>query len=292
MADPAAAAALVGGTTPAVPPVIPPAAPPTPGPTAWHAALDAETRGYAELRGLLAKDPVTAFAETARAHREAQAHIGAPADQLLRLPAADAAPEAWAPVWQRLGAPATAAGYDFSTVKFADGSDVEPAAVEFFRKTAADLHLPAAAAPRLASQFVQFLEANDTAEATETVAKIEASKVALKTNWGQNFDANMLLARQAFAAFTPSQDALAAMENTAGYAEVMEFFRKVGSHMGEARFVAGGMPAQGLLTRDGAVARIDELKADSEWVKKFLAGGAAEKREMDNLHTIAYSPAP
>jgi hypothetical protein len=289
MSEPAIA--LAGGAPLAAPPAVPAAAPAPTDSAAWHAGLDAETRGYAENRGLLAKDPVTAFAEAARAHREAQAHIGAPAEQLLRLPKADAPAEEWKPVWQRLGAPADPSGYDLTGVKFADGTELDATAVDFFRKTAADLHLPAAQAPRLAGEFVKFLEANEAAEAAEQTAKLATQKGALKANWGQNFNANMVIAQQAFAALTPSAEAMAALEGVVGYDQVLEMFRKIGAQMGEARFVTNGMPTPGIMTVDAAKDRITELKSDSEWVKRFLAGGAAEKREMDNLHSIAYSPA-
>jgi hypothetical protein len=42
-----------------------------------------------------------------------------------------------------------------------------------------------------------------------------------------------------------------------------------------------------------ARARIEELKADTDWVKRWAAGGEAEKREFADLHRAGFpSPAP
>lgn len=258
-------------------------------PNAWHAKLDAETRGYAENRGLLAKDAVEAFVDAARSHREAQAHIGTPADQLLKLPKADAPAEEWKAVWQKLGMPADATGYDFSAVKSSvEGRTVDPALIESIRAAALDANLPAPAAVKVAAAIQAHLDKAGAESATEAAAKLEAGRAALKANWGQNFDANLTIAKQAFAALVPSQEAMAALEGQVGYDAVMEMFRKIGSQIGEDKFVTNGMPARGLMTRDAAMQRIAELKTDTEWTTKFLNGSLAEKKEFDNLHAIAY----
>ena len=41
------------------------------------------------------------------------------------------------------------------------------------------------------------------------------------------------------------------------------------------------------MTREGAQSRINELKADKEWVNKYLSGNAAAKKEMTDLTMIA-----
>ena len=73
---------------------------------------------------------------------EAQKFVGVPQEQLLRLPK-DASDEAGIKaMWKRLGAPDAPEGYDFSGVKFADGTDLDQAFVDRARAAAAKLNMP------------------------------------------------------------------------------------------------------------------------------------------------------
>jgi hypothetical protein len=78
-----------------------------------------------------------------------------------------------------------------------------------------------------------------------------------------------------------------------GKAEVMQMLLAVGQKLGEDKFVGGGGPSGQLAPRNAeqAKARIVELKADETWVKRYLAGGTAENKEMNDLHTLAYGNA-
>ena len=58
-----------------------------------------------------------------------------PANEIVRLPKDPAAPE-WDGVYQRLGRPAKAEEYDFSAVKFQDGSALDDAFVGLVRDAA------------------------------------------------------------------------------------------------------------------------------------------------------------
>ena len=59
---------------------------------------------------------------------------------------------------------------------------------------------------------------------------------------------------------------------------------------GEDNYVSGGGPGGDNmpLSREGALARIEELKADKDWVARRLRGGRKEIDEMHGLHIIAY----
>src|SRR5437879_5504237 len=87
----------------------------------WHQGADAETLGHIQNRGWQDKPANEVALAAIKAHREAEKLIGVPADQLLRLPVSTADAEAWKPVWQKLGAPVDAAGYDFTPIKTAAG---------------------------------------------------------------------------------------------------------------------------------------------------------------------------
>lgn len=265
---------------------------PDPTNTAWYAGLDDTTKGYVTNRGLGDKSPAEAFAAAAKAHREAEAFIGAPADQLLRLPKEAGDVDGWKAVWQRLGAPAAPEGYDFSALKRAGDQPVEAALTDALRTAAATANLPVAAAQTVATSVIQALDAQAATQAGERTAALETSRAALKANWGQNYEANQFIAKQAAQALGVAPEAVAALEGVVGYDKVMEMFRVVGTKIGEDKFVTtGGNNSGGVMTQEAAQERLNELKTDKEWTKRFLDGGSAENKEFKALTTLAYGQA-
>ncbi len=99
----------------------------------WYAGFDTETQNYIATRGLTDKDPSAAFLEAAKAHREAQAYIGVPKEQLLKLPKADAPPEEWDDVYAKLGYSKNADDYKLEGLKRGDGTDVDDSFKDFVR---------------------------------------------------------------------------------------------------------------------------------------------------------------
>lgn len=251
--------------------------------TAWTNGLDPELLGVAQTRGWHDKPADQVAREVLKSYREAERHIGAPPDQILRLPREgdDAAAAAF---WERLGAPKDAAGYDFKDVKFSDGSELDPGFVEHLRKTAAELRLPAATAQRVADSFVKFLEGADTSASSEVTARVQEEQAALAKEWGANAEAFRFIAKQAAAAAGVSDEEFNALASTPGGAKMLKIFQFFGSKMGEDKFItAGGVGNNKLLTREQAIARKNELMADQAWVKRYLDGGTAENREMKAL---------
>jgi hypothetical protein len=221
------------------------------------------------------------------AHREAERFVGVPAEQVVRLPSSPADEAGWKAVWERLGAPATKEGYDFSQIKFADGTPLDPNFAEFMRTQAAAMYLPKDKAVGLTQAFTKFLEGQEAAEAAETTARLAQERDTLAKNWGNNFEANKFVASQAALklGFTPQE--ISALEGVVGYAKVMEAMRRVGQSLGEDKYVAGsGSSSGGVMTRDQAVARKAELMADRAWGKSYLEGDAAKVREMTALNVI------
>ncbi len=58
---------------------------------------------------------------------------------------------------------------------------------------------------------------------------------------------------------------------------------------GEDRYVGGASTGENMpLSREGALARIEALKKDTDWVKKYQAGSVTAKEEWHGLHLIAH----
>lgn len=264
----------------------------------WFDGFDAETQGYINTRGLADKDPATAFLDAAKAHREAQAYIGVPKEQLLKLPKPDAPPEEWDAVYEKLGYSKNADDYKLADLKRADGTDVDDGFKDFIRTQAAEFKLSPTATAKLAAETLKHIEGG---AAAHTAAQTEAATKALeqlRQSWGPNYEANMVITDNAYkammaaAGFTPEKmkDAITKLGEVTGKADVMQMLLAVGQKMGEDKFVGGGMAggAPGPRNAEQAKARLDELKRDSTWTQRFLAGGNAEVKEFNDLSALAF----
>lgn len=265
--------------------VVPPVSPP---PAAWYSTLDAETQAYVtnNITPDGRADPLKAFSEAAKAHQSAQQYIGVKPEQIIKLPGDDN-PDAWKAVWQRLGAPADAAGYDLSGVKKADGTAIDAAESDWIRATAAKLNLPLSAAQALATEMTVRQEASRQEAATANAGRVAEQKTALRTQWAQNFEANEFVAKQAMAAFGLNAEQITQVENSPNVASAMETWRQIGMRIGEDKYIQGGGGGRpGSMTLGEAQGRKTELMADTDWRTRFLAGGSAEKQEMSRIDTI------
>lgn len=266
----------------------PPAPPAGPAWTEVLGKLDAETIGHIENKGWKKDDPLALVTEMTKAWKAAERHIGAPADRIIRLPDKPDDAAGWSAVRQKLGAPVDAKDYDFSAIKFSDGSDLEQGFTDSIRQALHKAGTPKDHASDIVRSVVKVLDDAETAAATERTARITAEQNQLKQDWGPNFDFNRLTAMQGVKrALGTGDDAAAqsvvdAMQGAMGYKATMEFWRKIGAGTSEASFHEGGTTGNPT-TINGAVARRQELTSDPEWSKRYLAGGAKETAEMNAL---------
>lgn len=253
----------------------------------YWSGFDDETKGYVQNKGLATKPINEAFLAVTKMHRDAERMIGAPANEMVRLPKEANSPE-WAGVYKRLGALNAPEDYKFDGVKHAGDKPLNEGLVATLRKAAFGAHLPNEAAATVAKEIVAHLDGVESARLAEETAKLQNEKKLLKDNWGVNEPANMVVARAAATALGVSPEAVAALEKTVGYSKVMEMFRVIGSKIGEDRFVqsSGSGGNGGPMTKDQAVAEKADLKRDDAWVKRFLNGGVEEKRKMEALDRI------
>jgi hypothetical protein len=261
----------------------------------WYdGKLDAEAIGHIENKGWK-KDDVTDVAVNAvKQARELQKHFGVPPDQLLKLPKDTTDEAGWRNVRERLGAPKEAKEYDLAAVKRADGTDLNPALADAMRAAMHKAGTPKDAGPEIVKAVVKSLDEADKAAASERTARLQTERTDLQKEWGTNWEFNRLTAMQgakrAAGSDEGAQKLVDAMQQSIGYKATMEFWRKIGSGTTEDTFVdhaAGGNPT----TRNGAVARLAELKADQAWAARLLKGDAATKREFEGLMQLIHGAA-
>lgn len=263
---------------------------PAPNPASWTATLDAETQGYFQNRGWHDKTPAEVAVLASKAHREAEKYIGAPSDQILRLPKATDGQEAWKPVYERLGKPTDPKDYDFTAVKFADGSAPDQADVDYFRGVADKLNLSKAAAVELAQSIATRADANAASDAAERQATNIKGQEALKQSWGANYSANEFIANQAAAKLGLGADVLQTMASVVGGEKVAQALLQIGLKTGEDRFVTNQNPANpGTFTREQAVSQKADLMRDKGFTDRLLAGDVDANKQMMSLNEIITS---
>lgn len=259
---------------PAVP--VAPAAPAAPASQWYDGFTDPAVKGHAATKQwATAEDAV-------RSGIHLEKLIGIPQDQILKLPKADAAATDWDPVYDRLGRPKTADEYKL------DGPNAE-----YNTLTAKIMHENGLSLKQ-AQAVSKGFEANvqsAIAAATET-DRLEAvaDQAALTREWGAAYEKNVQVARAAAHTFGIDGDTIDALQDVMGLKATMQFLQNLGSKIGEDSFVAasGGGAFNGAMTPAQAQGRIDALKGDKEFVKKFLAGDSGAKKEMHELHQMAY----
>ena len=255
----------------------------------WYGDLPPEDAGYMQNRGYDKMQPAAAALAAIKAHREAEKHLGVPANELLRMPKDTADAEGWTRFDTRVGVPAEAKDYDFSTVKVGD-QPLDPKLVEKLAPALKSAHVNKADAPAIAKAIATVLAERTAGDADAAAQKLNNERIALKTNWNHNFDANLLIAQGALKTLGATPEEVNALEKTFGYAKVMEMFRNIGARTGEDKFVANNAPGgNGVMSADQAQATLAERKNDQAWVTKLFAGDKDAVREHDNLTRLISS---
>jgi len=247
----------------------------------WQAAgLDSDSLNLVQNKGFRGpKDLVESY-------RNLERLMGAPADRIVKLPQTDD-PALWRPAYERLGAGKTADDYQ---LPIPEGSDGE------FAKTAAkwmhEIGIPVPMAKTLVEKFNAHAAEQATAQQTEIRQRDETQLAQLKAEWGANMQANTVIVDRAAEAFGMNAEQIDALRQAMGPGEAMKFLLNIGSKLGvEDQFVSGESRNTGF-TQGGspeqAKARINELRNDQEFVKRYAAGDAVARRELERLHRIAY----
>ena len=253
----------------------------------WHTGIDGELIGLAQNKGWKLDDPKTSFSSAAQAYREAQSKLGAPPELLLRLPKDQSDEAGWNQVYGRLGKPEAARDYDLSSLKRATGAEIDTALADNLRNAMFSANVSKDRAGEIVKAVVKHMDDAEASTSADRTAKLAEEKAALAKNWGKNDTAFKFIASQAAQKFGVTPETIAALENVIGYKSIMEMFHKIGTAIGEDKFVSndGGL-ANGTLSQDQARARKAELMADKSWAKRYTDGDIQARREMRALNVI------
>ena len=217
----------------------------------------------------------------AKSFKDTQQFVGADKAHVLRLPKEGGVPDE---VWQRLGRPEKAEGYELAAPEgFPDD------AMEAFRETAHKLGLPQAQAAGVLEFYQQQQQQARTQMQTQ-------SAEALKREWGAAYDDRMAAAKRAVREV--GGDAVLGVLEQSGlgnHPDVIRMFAQIGMDRAEPGALKGGSGGVGMggrRTPQQAQAAIGAKQRDAEFMKAYHgadhAGHAAAVAEMAELYRQAH----
>src|SRR6185312_6464277 len=165
-----------------------------------------ETRTWVEAKGF--KDPAN-LSESARNLEKLTGDL----NSIVRLPKADAADydAQMAQVYAKLGRPEKPADYKLPVPQGADPKFAEEAAGWFH-----EAGLNPKQANALAAKWEAKFQASTKAQQDKDAARDATQMAELKTEWGQNYDANAALVEKAAQGFGMNRDQLLALRQAMG----------------------------------------------------------------------------
>lgn len=247
--------------------------------TDWREGLGDDLRGYVENKGWESPGSMV------ESYRNLEKLQGVPADRLLKLPDSDAGMDEWGPIYDRLGRPEKAEHYK---IDLPEGFGDENFA-SHMKGLMHEAGLPREMGEKLAAGWNRYMTEMHEQEVKQYQDQIATEERELRSELGQAYDAKINQARQVAREIGLDGEQAAALEEALGFAGTMRFMMNLGEKFGEDGFLSGGGEGfQGAMTPAQAQARIQELRRDEGFTKKYLEGDVGARREMDRLHKMAY----
>ena len=203
---------------------------------------------------------------------------------LVEIPGVDADEETYGKFYDALGRPESSDKYG---AQMPDGGDEQMS--DWFRQTAYRYGL---SDKQMQGVFNDWNEMSTSrVENMQHDQKVQSENeiAELKQEWGRDYDKNVDAGKIAVNALGYDQEALSSLESKMGTAEMLKLFANIGSKMGEDSFVDGNTSDAGFGTTPAAARNeIAELKADSQFMDRYLSGDRAAVDKMQRLMGKAY----
>ena len=219
----------------------------------------------------------------AKSYVHARKMIGADPNQMLQLPK-EGDEDGWNQVYNRLGRPEEADGYDFDL-----GDGEQSPDVADFKNVAHQLGLTNDQAKTMLGIYNQISE-NDLAEEQEQFEQMNVEYLQnIQKEWGDDFNKNSELARRAFQNFA-SEELMDVMKETglSNHPEVLKTFARIGQVLSEDSILPGTRGAIGGMSPVHAEETIATRLADPEFRTAYLDGSNPHHetavKEMERLH--------
>lgn len=247
---------------------------------AWYTKLNDEgLRGYAETRNWKNVDSVV------ESYKNLETLMGADkAGRGVVLPNGDEDVEGWNNLYTKLGRPEKSEDYKLSVPEGYDGTMTGEAS-----KWMHEAGLSSKQAAMINDKYNEYLSntiQQAEAKRTEALAKEFES---LKTEWGNDYDRNIELARRGATATGLDADAIQKIEQSIGTKAMLQMFDRIGKSYLEDKFEGNTKSNPFGMSPEAARVRIKALMKDQDFSKKLLSGDSVARQEWDNLNRVSVS---
>lgn len=245
--------------------------------TDWTTGLNDEYKSYVQTKGFKAPQDVL---ESYRNYEKLQ---GVPQERLLKLPENLDSPEGRA-LFERLGAPKEAKEYNIEIPK----ENGDPKLAEFMRETFFKNGVTKKQAEGIVKAWNETQGASIQQMMAAKTAESAAQAEKLKTDWGQAYDQNLNISRQAVQNLGWKKEQIDALQGSLGYDGVMKLLHTLGTATGEHQFVGGKSGGGMMHSTESAQAKIAELISDKSFTARLNAKDVDAIKQWDQLHQAAY----
>ena len=247
--------------------------------TNWMSGFDDDSTGFVQNKGWKAPGDVL------NAYRELESFRGVPADQLIKMPKDYTDPEAWGDVYNKLGRPESAEGYQFGDL--AEQLVQDDAALQGIMHKAGLSQNQAAIVREEVNALLNTQVDGESSQAQqEFQAAVDADMATLKQEWGVNYDKHVAQGQQAVQQFGIEPETIDQIEQAIGTKATLSLMQRIGSGMGEHTFVNGHSTGNGAMTREMASAKLLELRGNKDFSVRLIGGDPAANAEIDRLIKI------
>lgn len=224
----------------------------------WRTSLPEEIRSHASL------DSITDVGALAKSYVHAQSMIGA--DKVV-VPGKWATEDDWSAVYDKLGRPADADGYELK-VETPEGVEPDGEMLSWFKSTAHANGLTPRQAQGLLAEYTQFTQGREQSTSGQIEQQQANAEQELRREWGEAYDNRLSVAKDVLAQF--GSDELADTATTNGSTlfgndpNVIRMLHKVGAYINERVSEDGllGAKTAGGMAPDEIRAKLRELTAE------------------------------
>jgi hypothetical protein len=229
-----------------------------------------------ELKETIGKRGFSDVETLAKSYREIEKAYSS--GEKMPLPKGNDDLEGWNKVYDRLGRPKTPEEYGIQSEDKEFG--------DFTAKAFHKAGLSANQAKAIAEEHAAFTAQRAEVVAEERAKASIADMESLKKDWGAAHDQNMEIVRRAAKEFGVTPEMADQIGDSVGISALAKLLHSIGTKLSESPFVQGDQKFA--LTPGAAKERISALRADSEFITKYMSGSVDARAEMDNLHRMAY----
>jgi hypothetical protein len=266
----------------------PPAAPSAPPVAeAWHTGTPPEVLTYWNNKGYDLSNPKDFALQLTDQYRNAERHIGIPADQLLRLPQPTTSEADRRAFYGKLGVPAAANDYDFTAVPKPEGVDIDATYLDGIRAAFHKNNVSKDAASGIMADIYKIEAQQRSSREAGEIARLELARAQLEREWGSNLTMNRAYAEIGQQKLGITNEMLEGLRYVWGDYKALDVLRMIGaSAVTEDELHTGSNGSGTPTTASSAQAEIDRLKTDQSFMSRWLAGEKDAKDYMAYLHQI------